>query len=316
MTVHAYSSFVQWFRDGPFSPYVRTIKSPGGFLNMMETAMPEVEMSDPAVPDLVLHYDLRGGFGVNADLGSGRFSATTRRGDFLLAAPNFANSIKVDSFHHVRSIAFPIACWTRLVEDIPRQASYFDFGALHRGTFTSSKIRKAQRQLWRLCDEEGAPSRLLAQAAGCEILAELCQLVGAPLGSARGGLAPWAQRRCIELMHARLSEDLSLDELAAEARLSAFHFARMFKQSVGMPPRVYLTRLRMERACELLETTDLSVTEIAQEVGYSSNQVLARVFIKHQRMSPTDYRRAIRDPARHSTPRARGSALNMLEAQQ
>lgn len=308
MTVHAYSSFVQWFRDGPFAPYVRTIKSSGGFLNMMETAMPAVEMSDPAVPDLVLHYDLRGGFAVNADLGSGRFSATTRPGDLLLAAPNFANSISVDSDHHVRSIAFPIAYWTRLVEDIPQRATYLDFGALHRGTFNSSRIRSAQRQLWRLCDDEGAPSRLLAQAAGCEILAELCNLAGSPLASARGGLAPWAQRRCLELLHARLSEDISLDELAAEARLSPFHFARMFRQSVGVPPRVYLTRLRMEKACELLETTDMSVTEIAQEVGYSSNQVLARVFVKHQRVSPTDYRKAVRDPLNATSPRALGTA--------
>src|SRR5690606_12277635 len=116
-----------------------------------------------------------------------------------------------------------------------------------------------------------------------------------PFGQVRGGLAPWAERRCLELMRARLSEDISLDELAAEARLSPFHFARMFKQSVGVPPRVHLTQLRMERASELLETTNLPVTEIAQEVGYSSNQVLARVFTKHRRMSPTDYRRAARD---------------------
>jgi AraC family transcriptional regulator len=108
-------------------------------------------------------------------------------------------------------------------------------------------------------------------------------------------------------MLARLSEDISLDELAAEARLSPFHFARMFKQSVGVPPRVYLTRLRMERACELLERTDLPVTEIAQEVGYSSNQVLARIFIKHQRMTPTDYRRAVRDPVRSLTPARSGA---------
>ena len=118
----------------------------------------------------------------------------------------------------------------------------------------------------------------------------------APVSSAKGGLAPWTVRRCIELMRARLSEGISLDELSAEARLSVFHFARMFKQSIGVPPRVYLTRLRVERACELLETTDLPVTQIALEVGYSSNQVLARVFLKHQRMSPTDYRRAVLDP--------------------
>ncbi|MDZ5696072.1 AraC family transcriptional regulator [Chelativorans sp. M5D2P16] len=298
MTPPRYSSFTQWFREGPFASYVRTIKSPGGFLDLMETAMPAVEMSDPAVPDLVLHYDLIGGFGLDADLGSGRFSTTTHQGDFLLAAPNFANSVRVDRNHQIRSMTFSTAYWRRFFEDTPDRASSFDFGALHRGTFASSNIRSAQRQLWRLCHEEGAPSRLLAQAAGCEILAELCRLAGSPLASERGGLAPWAQRRCLDLMRERLSEDISLDELAAEARLSPFRFARMFKQSVGVPPRVYLTRLRMEKACELLERTDLPVTEIAQEVGYSSNQVLARVFVKHQRMSPTDYRRAVRDPLR------------------
>jgi AraC family transcriptional regulator len=130
-----------------------------------------------------------------------------------------------------------------------------------------------------------------------------------PFSPAKGGLAPWTARRCIELMRARLSEDISLDELAAEARLSVFHFARMFKQSIGVPPRVYLMRLRVERACELLETTDLPVTMIAQEVGYSSNQVLARVFVKHRHMRPSDYRRAVRDPARRASLQARGVEL-------
>lgn len=97
-------------------------------------------------------------------------------------------------------------------------------------------------------------------------------------------------------MRTRLAEDISLEEPAAEAKLSLFHFARMFKHSVGVPPRAHLTRLRMERACALLENTDLSVAEIAFEVGYSSNQVLARVFVKHQHMNPTDYPRAVRDP--------------------
>jgi AraC family transcriptional regulator len=70
-----------------------------------------------------------------------------------------------------------------------------------------------------------------------------------------------------------------------------------------VPPRVHLTRLRVEKACELLEQTDLPVTEIAQGVGYSSNQVLARVFLKHRRMSPSDYRRAVRDPVRSTAQR-------------
>lgn len=298
MTVPGYSSYAHWYCEGHLGSYVRTMKSSGDMLNLLEGAPPAGDMSDPAVPELVLHYDLMGGFGVTADLGSGRFSATSRTGDFLLAAPNFSNSVHIDSNHQIRSIAFPTAYWTRLLEDTQDRASSLDFGALHRGTFTSSTLRSAQRNLWRLCDEEGAPSRLLAQAAGCEILAELYRLAGSPLASARGGLAPWAARRCVELMQARLAEDISLDELAAEARLSSYHFARMFKQSLGVPPRVYLTRLRVEKACELLAQTDLPITLIALEVGYSSNQVLARVFLRHMRMSPSDYRRSVRDPAR------------------
>src|SRR5690606_17353997 len=194
--------------------------------------------------------------------------------------------------------SFPMAQWRNVIDEAADGRFSFDRPEIYGGTFASPVIRSALRQLWTLCDEEGAPTHLLARAAGCEILAELCRLGGTPFAPAKGGLAPWAKRRCLELMRARLSEDISLDELAAEARLSPFHFARMFKQSVGVPPRVYLTRLRVERACELLERTNLSITEIAQEVGYSSNQVLARVFFKHTHMSPTDYRRAVRDPVR------------------
>lgn len=295
MTSPRYASFAQWFGGGPFAQYVRSMKSPGGCLSLIETVMPTVEMSDPAVPELVLHQDLRGGFGVDADLGAGRFRASTQPHDLFLAAPDFANSIRVEGDHHIRSVAFPVRQWSHLFRDSTDRMSGFDFGALHRGAFSSPRIHAAQRQLWRLCDEEGPPSRLLAQAAGCEILAELFRLAGAPPAAARGGLAPWAERRCREMMRARLSEDIGLEDLAAEVQLSPFHFTRMFKHSVGVPPRVYLTQLRVEKASELLEHTNLSVTEIALEVGYSSNQVLARVFAKHRNMSPTAYRRTVQD---------------------
>jgi AraC family transcriptional regulator len=298
MTVQAYSSFSQWYSEGPRATYVRVMKSPGSILNMLDAMQPAGEMSDPAVPDLVLYQDVPGGSRIRADHGGGRFDVTTVRGGLVVVAPNFALSSKVYSDHHIRSFAFPLAQWQSVLDDAVDGSFSFDSLGIYRGTFDTPTIRSKLQMLWSLCEGEGAPSRLLARAAGCEILAELCRLGGTPFAPARGGLAPWAERRCVELMRARMSEDVSLDELAAEAQLSPFHFARMFKQSLGVPPRVYLTRLRLEKACELLENTDLPVTEIAFEVGYSSNQVLARVFLKHQRMSPSDYRRAVRDPVR------------------
>ncbi len=299
MTGHAHSSFAQWHSNSRHASYVRAMKSPGGILDLLEIQRPAGDMSRPALPDIVLMEDMLGCSRVRADLGGGRFDMATGRGTLALAAPNFATSVINDDRHRLRSLAFPLAQWQDVLDDATSGGFSIDTCFRYGHVFNSSTIRSALRSLWALCEEEGAPSRLLARAAGCEILAELCRLGGVPLASTKGGLASWAARRSVELMRTRLSEDISLDDLAAEARLSPFHFARMFRQTFGAPPRVYLTRLRVERACELLENTGLSVTEIALEVGYSSNQVLARVFVKHMRMSPSDYRRAVHDPVHY-----------------
>ncbi|WP_025292810.1 AraC family transcriptional regulator [Sphingomonas sanxanigenens] len=298
MTVHAHSSFARWHSHGRHSSYVRTMKSPGGILDLLEVQRPAGDMSRPALPDIVLMEDVLGCRRVRGDLGGGRFDMATRKGTLAVAAPNFATTVINDESHRLRSLAFSLAQWQDLLDEAADGRSSFDASRIYGRVFGSSAIRLAVRNLWALCEDEGAPSRLLARAAGCEILAELCRLGGTPFTPARGGLAPWAEQRCVEMMQERLSDDISLDDLAAQARLSPFHFARMFKQSLGVPPRVYLTRLRIEKACELLEHTDLPVTQIALEVGYSSNQVLARVFLKHRRMSPSDYRRAVREPVR------------------
>ena len=291
-----YSSFTKFYSEGRQASYVRAHKSPGAILDMLELARPGGDMFTPAMPELLLVQDMRGGHRSRGDSGGGHFDVVSETGNLYLAPPNFAHSINVSANNHLRKLTFPTAQWESVLNEAAGGHFSLESLQLYRGPFRSQSIQAALRNLWALSDEEGAPSRLLARAAGCEILAELCRLSGASLAPARGGLAPWAKRRCLELMQERLSEDISLDELADEAQLSPFHFARMFKESVGMPPRVYLTQLRLERACELLETTDLPVTEIAFEVGYSSNQVLARLFIKHRHTTPSDYRRAVRDP--------------------
>jgi AraC family transcriptional regulator len=316
MTVDAHSSFAQWHSKGRHASYVRTMKSPGGVLDLLEVQRPAGDMSRPALPDIVLVEDMLGRSRLRADLGGGRFDVTTRKGTHVVAAPNFAANVINDGSHRLRTLAFPLAQWESVLDEAADGRFSFDTSCIYGRVLDSSAIRSAIRSLWSLCEAEGPPSRLLARAAGCEILAELCRLGGGSFASAKSGLATWAERRCLEMMRARLSEDISLDDLAAEARLSPFHFARMFKQSLGVPPRVYLTRLRVEKACELLETTDLPITEIALEVGYSSSQVLARVFLKHMRSSPSEYRRAVRDPARLSSLNVQGAVLAAAEAEQ
>lgn len=79
-----------------------------------------------------------------------------------------------------------------------------------------------------------------------------------------------AVARVVRMLRERMSEDLSLDEMASTACMSPYHFNRVFRQLTGIPPGQFLSALRLEAAKRLLLATDLSATEICYEVGYNS----------------------------------------------
>jgi AraC family transcriptional regulator len=96
--------------------------------------------------------------------------------------------------------------------------------------------------------------------------------------------------RIRDLIEDRLGEPLVLDDLATEASLSTFHFARAFKTSTGMAPHEFVTMRRMERAKSLLLATHDSVPTIAYAVGYSNVSHFRRLFRRHTGFAPSDLR--------------------------
>ncbi|MFK3852899.1 helix-turn-helix domain-containing protein [Agrobacterium pusense] len=296
MTAVTYDSWADWIKRGSVAPHILTLKSAGTTLHMVEAVRPRGDLSRMALPSVVINQDLAGGTLLCGDFGAGPFAGSTIKDGFYLAPPNAGYKLTVDEKHHTRALAFSIEYWQKMIDWAADRDFSLSDPQLYSGTcLRSPSIHSMFRRLWQLCDEEGAPSQMLAQAAGCEILAELCRLHRAPFAPVTGGLSTWAVRHCVEVMRMRLSEDISLVELAAEVKMSPFHFARMFKRSVGVPPRLFLTELRVERACKLLSSSNLPVTEIALEVGYSSSQVLSRVFLKHRQTTPSNYRREHRE---------------------
>ncbi len=103
-----------------------------------------------------------------------------------------------------------------------------------------------------------------------------------------------AQRvvRTIQFMRAHLHRQVSLTELAAAGGWSHSHFSAMFKAQTNSAPLVFFTRLRLQRACELLKTTDDSVAQVAAVMGYEDPFYFSRLFSQHQGLSPKEYRLA------------------------
>lgn len=101
-------------------------------------------------------------------------------------------------------------------------------------------------------------------------------------------------RRAIEFMHDNYGRELALEEIAAAAYLSEYHFARLFKQITGATPHVYLANLRVESARRLLVETTLPVIEIAAMVGYQSQSHFTKIFKSVTGVTPRAYRDSTR----------------------
>lgn len=114
-------------------------------------------------------------------------------------------------------------------------------------------------------------------------------VVSAP-SPATGGLAPHRLQRVLACLEARLAERVQVRELADEIHMSPFHFARMFKLSTGYAPHAWLTHQRMERAKELLATTQLPLLEVASRVGYQTQAHFTGVFHRYVGTTPRVYR--------------------------
>lgn len=106
----------------------------------------------------------------------------------------------------------------------------------------------------------------------------------------------YEQRILRVLVHiqANLDACLGLDELAALAHFSPYHFHRVFRGMVGEPVREHVRRLRLERAAMQLKGSDLAVTQIALGAGFETHEAFTRAFRSMFSDSPSGFRRTHR----------------------
>lgn len=153
---------------------------------------------------------------------------------------------------------------------------------LHISLF--QKVKSVMEKLYEISNESSLDSRLTTVGLIYELFSVLLQNAAAEQKS-----DPISA--ILNRIHHHYCEPLSIERLAEEFSMDPAYLSRKFTERQGVSPKQYLLRKRMERAKELLCTTDASIFEIAVAVGYEDQLYFSRIFKKHTGLSPSDFRR-------------------------
>jgi len=161
-------------------------------------------------------------------------------------------------------------------------------------TFTNDVIVSITRRLMSELEARSRAEPYLKSIANA-LLAELQRELELPraaieLPASRGRLrvAHVAMRH----MLAHLGEPLSVRDLALACGIGVTSFTSSFREATGVTPHRYLRRTRIERSCELLRTTGLSIREVAEIVGFRGQSHFCSAFVAERGLTPSAYRRA------------------------
>lgn len=98
----------------------------------------------------------------------------------------------------------------------------------------------------------------------------------------------------VQFLHGSIDRAIQLTDVAAAARVSEGHLSHLFQRQIGVSPMRYLLRLRMDRAAQLLCSTDLPISQIAEKIGFTDPLYFSRAVRRELGASPTRLRKAAR----------------------
>ncbi len=116
----------------------------------------------------------------------------------------------------------------------------------------------------------------------------------ASIRALRAASGDWRIRRVVAAMRREMTEPGGIGGWAKQAGLSRAHFFRLFESSLGVPPKVYMNVLRMERAVELVLNRPESLCDISSELGFAEPAHFTRFFRNHSGVSPREFRNVSR----------------------
>lgn len=145
------------------------------------------------------------------------------------------------------------------------------------------------RQLLHIYDARGNEFEHAVEMTGRLYTMLALYMHGASKKTEQSTSATYVQKG-IEYITANYSYNITIEDIANYVGLSRSHLFRSFESILGQSPKEYLTDFRMRQACYLLEHSNLSITAIANSIGFDNSLYFSKTFHKIKNMSPKEYR--------------------------
>ncbi|HET8845815.1 MAG TPA: helix-turn-helix domain-containing protein, partial [Ktedonobacteraceae bacterium] len=169
-----------------------------------------------------------------------------------------------------------------------------------RTGFQDPLLTQISLTLWRELEMQEATGRLYAQTAAQLLAVHLLRhYTSSPLTipELSQRLTHQQVKRVTDFILAHLAQDLSLDALARQTGFSSYHFARLFRHTLGESPHQFVLRQRIEKAQRLLQQTEEPLVQVALESGFANQSHLTRIFKRQLGLTPRMYRQNWRNSA-------------------
>ena len=234
----------------------------------------------------------------------GRKTLPIRVGDVFVIARDQKHAYQETSSLDVVNIAFDpnyIGSVHTLLEDWMNRDALFAVGprwkpgeapgeCLHLNTTEFARCQDLVQRMENELDSQGEEARVAAFAYFLLLITMLrrhCK----PWVPAGSGAPTSRIGRAVDYMGKNYAERITLDELAACCHVSRRHFFRLFEQAVGVAPMEYLKKVRLQKAAEMLLTSDANVTEVAFACGFNDSNYFSSLYHKEFGMAPSRFKR-------------------------
>ena len=290
-----FSSFAEFWAKGDWAPFVETLhvgaKTPH---TLAVIDQPEGEYPDPPMPEFQLQLITRNSATAKIEYGGTAFETAAPPGSIFVAPADTATNYRLNGSHRLVALAIHKTAMDRFREQADGKLPE-DFGTLHEQTFYDPIIEALMlRMLEQAMMDHPASDLFLDQATNTILTSLLCRSgTMQPEAEPSRPLSDTDIAKVSRIIDERLEDNLAIADLARVTSLSDWHFARAFKQAMGLSPHQYVLRRRIARAKDLLQHTAMPLAEVAVAAGFSSQSHMTDVFRQKVGTTPGRFRAQI-----------------------